>query len=182
MRSLLSLAIVGVACGLLGLSESISHAALSMSDFFCSEGTLSPPAYFETGAKNCGKQMQASQGVCMQNVVCTYLSDDVKKAAANSVNKKNFGAMTDAEKQAYFHALPSLDWFPSSLVCQGAMSATGPLCPVPEQCKGDLLYNAMPAQMNFAQVQAIQQRLENNEGRAFQYSPGQNPGPTGPAQ
>lgn len=61
-----------------------------------------------------------------------------------------------------------IQWLPSVLTCQGALRNGNPICPTPEQCKGDLYFDFKPAEIDFNSFYEIRQRQMIGASRIFQ--------------
>jgi hypothetical protein len=151
-----------------GILWTINGFAVSPGDYFCKEVLQSMPAYYSIAVKDCGDgKTQTIEGVCTQTVTCAYVSEDTKKAAQEST-KKEFAQLTDAEKSEFLAGTESVDWFPATLTCRGKKEAVGPICPTPEQCKGDIFFKMQPATMDAAKFQGMIDRLKAAKPLIFQ--------------
>ncbi|MBI3535849.1 MAG: hypothetical protein HY072_10245 [Deltaproteobacteria bacterium] len=160
--------------------ENISYS-MTGNDFFCNESPMGQTLYFDYVIKSCkdGKDV-AIEGVCTQTVRCVYVSEDIKKKAESKFTK-NFHDILKDKKGEFVNYLKndsSIAWLPTTLTCKStgkritvagqAGQATSPVCPSPEDCKGDVYFNMQPAVISETDYNTISDRHNRANIKTFQ--------------
>ncbi len=156
--------------GSLTLSSPIS--ALSYKDFYCSEVPLpnTAPIYYDLAVKDCAGKAITQEGVCTFIVHCAHVKPNVIEEIEKLFGRK-FAELSTEDKENYFKSASELEWLPSVLSCNGgSRGPTGPVCPGPEQCKGDLYLKIQQATVSPTTLQGLQQRFNEGRSRIFQPS------------
>ncbi|MGZ3688057.1 MAG: hypothetical protein ACXWPM_08180 [Bdellovibrionota bacterium] len=136
-------------------------SALDTKDVYCAEDPKLMPTYFEDVHRSCGKDLQ---GMCTQTVTCTTLTPDMK------VDRKVLDALQGNDRRVYLGDHKA-KWVTATLICQGSDSPDGPICPSPEQCKGDTYYGSHQAMNDPKTFEAIAKRKATGDSRIFQVEP-----------
>jgi hypothetical protein len=133
-------------------------APVTESDFYCLPVPFGKPSQFDKSEKTCtdqsGTKNEKIENVCTEGARCIFLDSEMKKTKVNGVA---LGKISEAAKLAYFQKIYKEDydrerplnqgpgmadrWLQADLICK----KNGEDCPLPEQCKGDLLYKPVSA-------------------------------------
>ena len=156
---------------LLLLFISSAAGAATPADFFCTEKPLpsSSAVYFDRAVKDCGEGKSTSiEKACSLTVMCKYITKE-SKDAAQAKYKKPFAALPDEEKLKFINTDTSAgEWMPTVLTCA---APDGPICPTPEECKGDLFFKLQQGYIDTKKQVEMDKRFNSGDMRLFPVQP-----------
>ncbi len=166
------------------MSLPMANASVSADDFFCLPEPYGFPAQFTMQAKTCtdarGVSTTVVQPVCSMQARCTFMDEKQK----NTVIKNSAGALVHlrelsaVEKTAYFQDLYHGDykagfdgvhgrWQTADLICKKTSESDE--CPLPQDCKGDILYDLKTADFAHPAVDDLVDHASDGTSRVFEH-------------
>jgi hypothetical protein len=157
----------------------LGFAALP-SDFYCNETILSQApgpdgqmlpvvASYSMNVKSCDGKSTSQADICSMAVRCVMIPDAVKTKAQATYNQE-FSKLTEPQKANLMKYEFETNSVPSVLSCAGVANATTGVvsCPIPEKCKGDVLYKISTASIDSTDGPGNLDRVRSGTTHSFQ--------------